>query len=368
MRPVTHHRARGQMLVLFALSASVMLLVSGFVIDGGYALAQQRSAQNTSDLAALAGARVLASYVSGNTTSGTDSNVRLSIDQTLAVNDAPPVTYGAPNGPRYVDMNGNLLAYVGTGIPAGAVGVRVGTTRTWTPFFLGIMGVDNWSAGAVATARGGYRVGGPPAGNLLPIGISKKTYETFTSCPAGKPKADCTVVDLNEGTLNIPGGFGWLKFGCGGDKDKNGNIFGLGQNGLGCGNDKPFLLDEWGNLSANPPVMPNGYGCCTEVGLPNSGDLIGSLPGDKASVENGDPGVAYYITTGAIGFVPIWDYADANGSLGYYHIVGYAGFELTSVKGAKEIQGILRQVIFPGPTTETSPGFAGAPLAVQLIK
>jgi hypothetical protein len=360
-------RQRGQMIVLFALASTAMLLVAGLVIDGRYALAQRRASQNTADLAALAGARVLASFVSGDTVNGTDANVRTSIDRTLAANGAPPVTYGAPDGPRYVSMSGSLLGYVGAGIPSGAVGVQVGTARSWRPYFLGLIGVDSWSAGATATARGGYRAGGPPAGNLLPIGVSKASYETFETCPAGTPTASCTVVDLTEGTLNIPGGFGWLKFGCGNEKDKNGNPFGLGQNSLGCDNNRPFLLGEWGDLSADPPVMPETYGCCTAVGLTGSGDDIGSLPGNKASVNNSDPGVAYYINNGVIGFVPIWDYADGNGSNGYYHIIGFAGFQLTNVKGSKEIQGILRQVIFPGPVTTTSPGFAGAPLAVQLI-
>ena len=368
-------RQRGQMIVLFALASTAMLLVVGLVIDGGYALAQRRASQNTADLAALAGARVLASFVSGDGVNGTDANVRTSIDRTLAANDAPPVTYGAPNGPRYVAMSGALLGYVGTGsIPSGAVGVQVGTARSWRPYFLGLIGVDSWSAGATATARGGYRAGGPPAGNLLPIGVSKATYETFATCPAGTPTAQCTVVDLTEDSGNtgghlpgLPGGFGWLSFGCGDETDINGNPFGLGQNDLGCDSDKPFLEGEWGDLSADPPVMPNTYGCCTEVGLPGSGDNIGSLPGNKAALTNSTPGVAYYIDNGVIGFVPIYDYRYEQGSNGYYHIIGYAGFQITNVKGAKEIQGILRQVIFPGPVTTTSPGFAGAPLAVQLI-
>ncbi len=368
MQGSTNRRQRGQLIVVFALASSVMLLVAGLVIDGGYALAQRRSSQNTADLAALAGARVLASFVSGDAVNGTDANVVVSIDRTLAVNGAQPMTYGAPDGPRYVDIGGALLGYVGTGtIPSGAVGVQVASSRTWRPYFLGLIGVDSWSAGATATARGGYRAGGPPAGNLLPIGVSKATYDGSPVCPAGTPTAACTVVDLTEGTLNVPGGFGWLKFGCGNDKDKNGNPFGLGQSSAGCGNNKGFLVGEWGDLSADPPVMPNSYGCCTAVGLPGSGDDIGSLPGNKASVNDGDPGVAYYVDNGVIGFVPIWDWADGNGSNGYYHIIGFAGFQLVHVKGSKEIQGILRQVIFPGPITTTSPGFAGAPLAVQLI-
>jgi hypothetical protein len=371
MQRSTHQH--GQLIVLFALASSAMLLVAGLVIDGGYALGQRRASQNTADLAALAGARVLASFVSKDFVNGTDANVRLSIDRTLAANGVPAVTYGAPDGPRYVAINGALLGYVGSGsISSNAVGVQVGVARSWRPFFLSLIGVDNWSAGATATARGGYRAGGPPPGNLLPIGVSKESYTSFPLCPAGRPTAECTVVDFTEEEINghlpgLPGGFGWLSFGCGNLADGLGNPYGLGQNSLGCRNDKPFLVGEWGDLSADPPVMPQTYGCCSEVGLTGSGDYIESLNGNKASLTNDTPGVAYYIDNGVIGFVPVYDYVNKEQSQKYFHIIGYAGFQLVNVKGAKEIQGILRQVIVPGPIVDTWPGFEGAPLAVQLI-
>lgn len=367
---------RGQIIVLFALTATAMLMIAGLVIDGGYALAQRRASQNAADMAALAGARVLASFVAGDTVNGSDANVRTSIDRTLAANGAPPATYGATGSPAYFDINGNWLGFVGTGtVPAGAIAVRVETARSWQPFFLGLIGVASWDAGATATARGGFRAGGPPGGNLLPIGVSEATYNSSPICPAGTPTAECTVVNLTEEGGNtggghlpgLPGGFGWLKFGCGNETDLHGNPFGLGQNGLGCENNKPFLEGQWGDLSANPPVMPKTYGCCTEVGLPGSGDKIGSLVGVKAAVDNDTPGVAYYINNGVIGFVPIYRARFEQGQNGYFHIIGYAGFQLVNVKGAKDIQGILRQIIFPGPVVGTSPGFAGALLAVQLV-
>jgi hypothetical protein len=229
---------------------------------------------------------------------------------------------------------------------------------------------NTWTASAVATARGGYRAGGPPAGNLLPIGVSKKTYDAGPICPLGTPDAQCTLIHLTSGNLNIPGGFGWLSFGCGTSHDDNGNPYGLGQNSSGCSTNKPFLVGEWGDLGATPPVPPKSYGCCAEVGQPGSGDDIGSLPGNKASVDDNTPGVAYYIDNGLVGFVPIWDYAFGNGNPDHagYHIIGYAGFQLVHVDGSKNITGYLRQVIFNGPVTTTSPGFAGAPLAIQLVR
>ena len=74
---------RGQTLVLFALGLTVIMLAVGLVIDGGYALAQRREAQNASDFAALAGARVIAEWVGGDTGNGSDANVEAAITNSL---------------------------------------------------------------------------------------------------------------------------------------------------------------------------------------------------------------------------------------------------------------------------------------------
>ena len=71
----TTRRANGQIIVLFALALTAIVLFVGLVIDGGNALAKRRDSQNASDFAALAGARIIAEQVSGDTTNGTDANV-----------------------------------------------------------------------------------------------------------------------------------------------------------------------------------------------------------------------------------------------------------------------------------------------------
>src|SRR6266852_2877791 len=156
-RPGVRSNARGQVLLLFALAATAIILGVGLVVDGGYALSQRRASQNASDFAALAGARVVAEWISGDTDNGTDANVN-----TLNINNATPVTFGGANSPVYVNHSGAIVpsagapgSYVGSGtIPTGAVGVKVVSSRTWTPFFLGIAGVRNWTAAADATAKG----------------------------------------------------------------------------------------------------------------------------------------------------------------------------------------------------------------------
>ena len=110
---------RGQTIVLFALTVTVLLMVAGLVIDAGYGFGQRRAAQNSSDLAAMAGARVLTAWVSGDATNGTDTNVVASIDKTVAANGSAPLTYGAPDGPEYMTVTGVSLGYVGSGTIPG---------------------------------------------------------------------------------------------------------------------------------------------------------------------------------------------------------------------------------------------------------
>jgi hypothetical protein len=343
------------MIVLFALASTVIILSVGLVVDGGYALAQRRGSQNASDFAALAGARVVAEWVAGDVTNGTDANVKAAITNGIASNNATPLTFASPNGPVYVTTTGAPNGFVGTiaggGIPANTAGVSVGSSRSWTPFFLGVIGIKNWTASTVATAKGGYSLSGPP-GNVFPAGVSQATYDTFPLCSDGVGTSPaCQPVHLTPGSLNVPGGFGWLKFGAAGKCTG----FGLGMINSGCDNSKPFLQSEIG-----PP--PNSYGCCTAVthgAAPT--DRIGSLPGNKASAD-----CSYYINNLVTVIVPIWDVAGGTGANGWYHVVGFAGMQLTACNGGKDIQGVLRQLILPGPTT-TTPQPKGTSLGVELV-
>ncbi len=351
---------RGQMLVIFAGSLAAIILIVGLVIDGGYALTQRRDAQNAADFAALAGARIVAEQIGGDATNGTDANVAAAITTAISANGAAALTFGAAGSPQYVNSTGAIIpsaasaaSYVGNGtIPTGAVGVKVNSSRIWNPFFLGIIGVANWSASANATAKGGYSAGGP-GGNVFPAGISLSFFQTYPFCSGPvsvDPTSPCYPKQLTPGNLNVPGGFGWLKFGCSG--------YGLGQdppaNAGGCQNNVGFLNTEIG-----PPS--DSYGCCTQVGVAGL-DQIGSLPGNKVAAD-----CSYYINNQVTVTVPVWDTAGGSGSNAWYHIVGFAGFQITGCNGGKDLAGVWRKVFFLGPTTST-PGFPGAALGVQLVQ
>jgi Flp pilus assembly protein TadG len=363
-RPTKAQGERGQILVLFAGALVVIILVVGLVIDGSYGLAQRRGAQNAADFAALAGARIVAEWVTGDTANGTDANVKAAITTAIASNGAAALTFGVAGSPQYIGSNGAIVpsadsaaSYVGNGtIPPNTAGVKVAASLTWRPFFLGIAGINSWTASADATAKGGYCASNCVPGVVFPAGIALSFFQTYPFCSgpvSSDPASPCYPQHLTPGNLNVPGGFGWLKFGCDG--------YGLGQvppaNLGGCRNDSPFLKFEMG-----PPS--HSYGCCTQVTGVVGEDKIGSLPGTKVDVSGA---CDYYINNDIIVTVPVWDTAGGTGSNAYYHIIGFAGFQLTGCDGGKNISGVWRKQFFLGPTTTTAQSIFSGP-GVQLVR
>jgi hypothetical protein len=294
MSHISKSSGRGQVLVLFAAAVVVLLLMTGLVIDGGYAFAQRRAAQNAADFAAMAGARIVGEFHTQQPPgAGTDANVKKAVDAALAANQATGTA-------QYVNSAGQVAGQVGTGsIPASASGVVVDGTATWRPFFLGIMGVSSWTADTRATAM----TKGLAAGGVLPIGVEVSAFDAFPLCDTS---AGCDPDHLTPGTLNGPGAFGWLSFGADPHKCDG---YGLGQSLDGCDQSNGFLQNEIG-----PPG--NSHGCCTTVaGDPNP--VIHSFTGSTW----GD--LTYYVENKVPVWVPIWDTILGNGNNAAYHIVGF---------------------------------------------
>ena len=60
---------RGQILVIFVIGLVTIVLLLGLVIDGGNVFAQRRQGQNTADLQAMAGTKVISDiYTKTDTT------------------------------------------------------------------------------------------------------------------------------------------------------------------------------------------------------------------------------------------------------------------------------------------------------------
>jgi hypothetical protein len=174
---------RGQIIVLMAAALISMLLMTGLLIDGGNAWAQERQTQNGTDAAAEAGATVLATKLGndpntkGSAANSWDAATLFAINNIAATNgNDPPIAY-------YTDVCGNLLtlgggkasstadaAVVGGGFPtsvsttpdcpAGIVGpvagVEVHDTKTFGTFFLSVAGITHFTAATTATAVTGF--------------------------------------------------------------------------------------------------------------------------------------------------------------------------------------------------------------------
>jgi hypothetical protein len=310
MQPHDRHSQRGQVLVLFALALSALVLGTAVVVDGGYAFAQRRATQNAADFAALAGTRIVGMAKIGQA-AGTAANVRDAIDATLEANDAHLVSA------QYVDGDGYVLDDVDAvaSIPSRAFGVVVDARTDWHPFLLGVIGVTDWAASARATAK---TPGESLGGGVLPVGIHEDRYEALSAC---------SLVDINScinrltsGQLYIPGGFGWLSFGLQPGKQQCGWDDSLQMTESGCEQNRPALQRMIDQTEV--------HGCCGPVDEAGSADKIGSFTGNTW----GD--LSYYIDGGENGtpipvWVPIWTGAGAQGANGFYDIVGFGAIIFT---------------------------------------
>jgi hypothetical protein len=298
------HSQRGQVLVLFTLALTALVLGTAVVLDGGYAFAQRRETQNAADFAAMAGTRIVGMAKIGHA-AGTAANVRSAITEALEANDAELTSA------VYVDASGAALGdvfSVGT-IPQAAFGVVVEARTDWQPFLLGAIGVTDWAASARATARTpGQSIGG----GVMPVGLQDARFNSLQACPLTNLDA-CVEQKLTSGQLNIPGGFGWLTFGVQGAGQRCDWTYSLGMTADGsCGQNNPYLQSQIG-----PPA--NSHGCCHEVGREGSSDRIGSLTGNTW----GD--LSYYIENKLPVWVPVYNdqISGAQGAGGYYGIVGF---------------------------------------------
>jgi Putative Flp pilus-assembly TadE/G-like len=329
---------RGQVIVLFAFALLVMVLMVGLVVDAGYAFAQRRGSQNAADFAAMAGSRIVGEYFTGQPAgAGTDANVDSAIRAALSSNRAELVNA------QYVNAAGVINGTVGAGtIPSSAAGVVVDADISWRPFLLGLIGINDWSAGSRATAM----TKGIAAGGVLPIGINGDRFLDMPLCDAA---AGCSV-DLEPGTIIQPGQFGWLSFGADPHGCDAAPGYGLGMLPEGCANNQGFLQNQIG-----PPG--DSHGCCTSILLtPDPDRNIKGLTGN----EWGD--LSWYIDNQVPVWVPIWDTSHGTGSNAYYHIIGFAAILLTGEDGsphAKWLEGVRLTDIGDTPNAFSLIGVTG---------
>ena len=182
------HEARGQILVVFALSIMVLIGVTGLALDGGSTLSQRRDEQTAADLAALAGAN---DYLINN-------NSDLAIARAQAIAASNGFTTGVAD--THVAVTVNIT---------NGVAVSVVIDKPHHNSFLAIVGMPTWGVSATATALAGF----PDSA----AGASPFIFPISAFSNDGMPKYQ-TATDFGETNGDVPIGdadFAWTNFGTG---------------------------------------------------------------------------------------------------------------------------------------------------------
>ena len=222
-------REAGQTVMVAALAMIPLLMMVGLVVDGGFALANQRRNQNAADAAANAGAVLLMENLpfglTGQPVPRTDADVENAVVSTATTNGVDADTVVA----YYTDIEGDRLdpevevGSLGTvPPPTDAYGVEAEGSMSFGTFFAGIAGFADLTTGARATA-----VTGTPPGICSATedcGFIPVTFPTSLSWCDGNNKQDwgsggpyTTVTNpdvANEITIPLcgteAGSVGWL--------------------------------------------------------------------------------------------------------------------------------------------------------------
>ena len=181
-RPRDRRREGGQIIVIAALTMVALIGGVSLILEGGNAYAHQRMAQNAADSTANAGAMIIAQRLGGGTQN--DANVYDAIQQMADANGLN--TFRG----WYTDVHGNLLTplgatttdftaaeQVGSGdgdstIPPGAQGVRVGGSQVFGTTFARVLGFNQFTASADATAVAGGLTGGYVMPIVFPVSMT----------------------------------------------------------------------------------------------------------------------------------------------------------------------------------------------------
>jgi hypothetical protein len=156
---------RGQVAALLAIGIVGALLVSGVAIDGGYGFLQWRQAQNAADLGSEAAVQALEPACFGT---GSVTNAQVSAAVADVVEADAPQAVGHWQG-AYLTQGGSpisggaALPTASGSPPAGACGVSVTVSPTWTPFVMQLIGFTQLSASARAGAVVGNNPNAAPA-------------------------------------------------------------------------------------------------------------------------------------------------------------------------------------------------------------
>jgi Putative Flp pilus-assembly TadE/G-like len=336
---------RGQILVIVAGGILGIIAIAALVLEGGTMVLNRRDAQNSADLASVAGTHIVARFHTmpaadpGRPT--TVNQVYSSVQASMNVNNCPAVGAICTWQSWFVDLaknrvGGTMTAGDSSTIPSNAAGVQVGVTRTPASVFGRLFGQGTWTITTEATAQT-KSLNSVGQGVMLPIAVCGwNTTGTPNDCSQASQNPNpgnfidfkpFQIYDLTDGK-DAPGGFGWLSW--------NGS--------------------NSANIMADRICNPNNPGFSLDspydaVGTP--GGVMGTDPATGETWFPIDPGKSnssgvracldQWITSKQTVLVPIYDVVHGNGNNAWYHITGVAAFILTAREqpAIDQIQGMF---------------------------
>lgn len=318
MKQTSRSDERGQILVIVAGGAVALLLLVGLVLDGGIAILNRRDGQNSADIAALTGTRLIAEHYVDPAVTYTKSAIYAGIDTSVRENGCDNTGTGTPCTWQANFVNLSLadvgaVTNSGDALPSGAVGVRVNIHREPGTFLASMANIDYWNIDTQAIAIANQPTTAPP-GQLLPIALKENT---------GTPYVPGQVYDLTDGK-DVPGGFGYLAWA--GTNDPNSL-----RDSICTPNNPPFAM---------PTTFPGDPGKSNSTGV-------------RACLDQ-------WISSGQTVLIPIYSTIVGPGNAQTYTIIGVAAFVLTSraQPAVDNIQGYFVEIY---PYTSVPGGGGQAP-------
>ncbi|NCO34896.1 MAG: hypothetical protein AUJ92_13875 [Armatimonadetes bacterium CG2_30_59_28] len=341
LRAQSQRSESGVVVIIMAGGLILVLMFAGLAIDGSNAYLQHRRMQNAADAGALAGARLLARHDT------TNQSVLSAVERYVEENGGNVSQIHV----EYVDASSRIGKVASYGLdnspPVSAVGVYVTPTIEYRLFLGGLFGISRKNSSAEAVARVGST--GSLDNNVFPVAVDDDLLATVDPGARIRIWNDDRITDANGNDLNSHRG--WLNF----------NFI--------YSTDDPNSRTTDSNYS-NSELKDWAGGNFSKTVKAGS---IGGLDGDFI---NGDPGVRdstvleSQARIGDVVYLPIYDtlysrdfmmenmqpapngwWPGGGGGSAYYHIVGFAGFEITEVKhgGEKYIEGRFVNRAVEGP-------------------
>ena len=315
-----------------------IIAMVGLVIDGGFAWSRQRDTQNGADAVSKAGTVVIQHYLMGDAPPPSDWEVGCAVDAAAGANnvDVDSAVYtdhqGQPLTPS-VNVGACGGADPGIAIPAGAQGVKATASETFDTFLMQVIGINQLTATANATAVVGIPQGIP--GAVLPVTfpqVSMTCDSLNTPFEIREDDGDGTwqpfeiIDEADADTTNLaivplcdtgPGSVGWLDFECGQNMQQS-----IVDPCLTFINIPSWINTQTGNVNSLEGEL-NAY-TGTTLGDPEPEDAVLALPvhdftcNPDEELEDSQP----------VEDCPSYPDWSANGTNLDYHIPFWVGFKL----------------------------------------